>query len=341
MVTLKDVAALANVSLSTVSIIVNGKALERNISLATQERVNHAIMQLGYQPNAAARRLRYSLENRPRIMLFWPFDIRTSMIYSLLTGINQQLEKIQFDCELVIQTYKNDRIEQSSKDLLTNTYNGIIVGGATTVDIEFLENLNTQIPIVLINRDSKKLSTVCVEATEIAKAAVSMLLHENVKQVAIVSSKSHFSASNQRIKEFARQCKAEKIQILPENFLTAPNSYEGGIAVAEEYLKLENKADTIFCESDVIALGMIYYFNIKGIRVPQEVRLISIGTLDAEQTQYCTPSITIISVPSEKIAGAAIDILAEKIYSKNSLLAIQKIVTPELYIRSSFPVKSN
>lgn len=337
MVTLKDVAALAKVSLSTVSIIVNGKAQERNISPATQTKVHQAIAQLGYQPNVAARRLRYSLENRPRIVLFWPFDIRTNMLSALLNGINRQLEQLAFDCELVIQTYKNDHIEQSAKDLLTNAFNGIIVGGSSQIDIQFLESLKSPIPIILLNRESTDLSTVSVKADKIAKLAIDLFLQKQITNVTVVASKSNFSASNQRTQAFIQQCQAKHISITPRKTLAAINSYEGGIAIAKDYLTLKNKATTIFCETDVIALGMLYYFNNQKIRIPQDIQILSIGTLGREQTQYVTPAISIIDVPSEKIARTALNILAEKIQRKGTRQIIHQEVEPELYIRDSLP----
>ena len=71
MATIKDVAKQAGVSVTTVSIIINGKAEERKISAATQQRVAEAMRDLGYQPNLSARRLRSQENERPVIAFFW------------------------------------------------------------------------------------------------------------------------------------------------------------------------------------------------------------------------------------------------------------------------------
>lgn len=75
MATIKDVAKQAGVSVTTVSIIINGKAEERKISAATQERVAEAMRDLGYQPNLSARRLRSQENERPVIAFFWPIGL--------------------------------------------------------------------------------------------------------------------------------------------------------------------------------------------------------------------------------------------------------------------------
>jgi LacI family purine nucleotide synthesis repressor len=339
MATLKDVAKMANVSLSTVSIVVNGKAKERNISIETQKKVNLAIKKLDYRPNAAARHLRYALNNRPRIALFWPFDTRTTMLSAILTGINHKLEMLNFDCELVVQTYKSNHIENSTKELLENTYSGIIVGGASPKDIHFLENNCEKIPTVLLNRTSEILSTVCVPASDVADAVISLLKEREISQVMIARSNNFLTASSQRTDAVIQQCNIENIKITDANIMIAPNSYEGGIQMAKMYLDSHRDISTIFCESDMIALGMAYYFNEKNVRIPSDVALLAVGTLGMEQTKYSTPPITIVDIPSEKIAGTAINVLQEQMNNKTEALypSQKKFIKPEIHIRKSFP----
>lgn len=93
MVTLKDVAKLAEVSVSTVSIVINGKTKERNIPLKTYNKVMKAIDELGYQPNVSARRLRNLDRAKPIIALYWTLDARTNMLTALLAGIQSEIEK--------------------------------------------------------------------------------------------------------------------------------------------------------------------------------------------------------------------------------------------------------
>ena len=70
MATIKDVAKAAGVSVTTVSIVINGKAEERAISEATINKIHKAMRELGYQPNLSARRLRTSEKPVPVIAFF-------------------------------------------------------------------------------------------------------------------------------------------------------------------------------------------------------------------------------------------------------------------------------
>ena len=87
MATIKDVAKAAGVSVTTVSIIINGKAEERKISEATRDRVLETMRELGYQPNLSARRLRNQDSKKPVIAFFWPIDYRTTILTSSVTMI--------------------------------------------------------------------------------------------------------------------------------------------------------------------------------------------------------------------------------------------------------------
>ena len=81
MVTIKQIAQEVGISSSTVSIVLGGKAAERKISTATQEKIFAAAARLGYQPNMAARSLRGgSGANELVVALFWAQDFRARIV---------------------------------------------------------------------------------------------------------------------------------------------------------------------------------------------------------------------------------------------------------------------
>ena len=161
MATIKDVAKQAGVSVTTVSIIINGKAEERKISAATQERVAEAMRDLGYQPNLSARRLRSQENERPVIAFFWPLDYRVSILASFLNFIQIEIAESGFDCEMMIQTYENDKLEQYGTTFLKNGYSGAIIGACSAKDQQSLEGLCPRMPVIQINRESEQFNTVC------------------------------------------------------------------------------------------------------------------------------------------------------------------------------------
>ncbi|WP_334074491.1 MULTISPECIES: substrate-binding domain-containing protein [Paenibacillus] len=339
MVTMKDVAKLAEVSVSTVSIVVNGKAKERNIPLKTYDKVVKAMDELGYQPNVSARRLRNLDQAKPIIALYWTLDARTNMLAALLAGIQSEIEKKQFECELVIRIYTNDQIAKDAKEIKNNSYSGIIIGATSESDVAYLESLSPRMPIVLINRKSKIFSTVYVDSEEVATEAVSLLTKQSIRQIGVAAIESPYVASSQRINAFLEECKKQQISVEQRHMIKAPNSLAGGLIAAEKYLQITDRPRVLFCESDTIVLGMIHQFNRQNIRIPEEVAIISIGMTGPDATQYSTPSITTIDIPSEKIAAAAIAILHESLSKKNlheRLMPVHLKIPPKTYIRASF-----
>ena len=340
MVTMKDVAQLAGVSVSTVSIVVNNKAKERSIPLDTYNKVIDAASQLGYQPNVSARLLRNPSTPKPVIALYWPLDERTNILATLLSNIQLELSKNNFDCELIIQTYTNDKFKEYCKEIINNTYSGVIIGAASQSDIDYLESISTNSPIILINRKSEKYSTVKVNSTDVADQGVSLLLENSIKNVAVISTEAKYYESSKRISAFMSACKKNDISIDKDHTISVPNSYEGGIKAAEKYLLMKEMPNVIFCESDIIVLGMIYKFNRLNISVPDDVSIISIGSTSSSNTEYSTPSVTVIDIPSEEIVSNVISILLEKLTEKdlhNKLTPIHKKITPIIKIRDSFP----
>ena len=104
MATIREVAALAGVSLSTVSIVINGQAAERKITDATCKKVWDAVEQLGYHPNIAARKLRVPDSGTLTIALYWSNDFRTALLGRFLQGMQRELSA-RPDIELVVVTY--------------------------------------------------------------------------------------------------------------------------------------------------------------------------------------------------------------------------------------------
>ena len=162
MSTLKDVAALAQCSLTTASIVANGRGDEMHISPATQQRVAEAIQQLQYRPDRGAQLLRAG-RRRLTIALYWPLDHRTTLLgdrlYNFYSILQQEQEPAD-PYELLIQTYFSGRLGEMLSPILQGRYDGVIIGGAGEQDLIQLENADISTPLVLINARSSGAATI-------------------------------------------------------------------------------------------------------------------------------------------------------------------------------------
>lgn len=317
MATIKDVAKQAGVSVTTVSIIINGKSEERKISPATCKRVTEVMKELGYQPNLSARRLRYQDSKRPAIAFFWPIDYRTAILSSFLNSLQLEIQVLGFDCELVIQTYENDKLDQSAAAIINNGYNGIIIGACSARDLEYLESLSPRMPLVLINRYSDHFSTVCTDNTEIGLKVARLFRQKGYTEAAVIASQHSYVATGLRTQAFLYACSQLGVNVMANHILKGPGNIEGGFQTAEKYCHLSDPPKVIFCDSDAMAIGALNAFHKHGIRIPDDVEILTIAMLEPENTQYSIPSLSVVEMPNRDVGKIIIDLLHEKITSNN------------------------
>lgn len=317
MSTLKDVAKRAGVSVSTVSIIANGREKERKISPETIDKVTKAIKELNYRPNVSARSLKYVAKPTIKFVLFWPQDERILMLSSILSGINQKITDDNFKCQIIVNLYLPNKLSEQIKDLNKFEFQGIIIGGPSEQDLQELNALNISLPVVLINRKTDHFNSVSVDPLQLAQQAVALYTSKNINSILTVGIVNKFQASNYRLNSFISLAEKEGIEIKPQFKLAVNNSFEDGIKIAKYYSHMETPPKNIFVESDIIAIGMVKEFSKIGLKPKEDYSLISIGNLESLRTLYTTPSISLIDVPSHKISAAAISILEKQEHNKH------------------------
>ena len=85
------------------------------------------------------------------------------------------------------------------------------------------------------------------------------------------------------------------------------NSTDGGIQAARDFLKLEERPDVVFCDSDAIALGALYAFYQAGIRIPKDLSVLSIGLHHSSTSKCSIPPLTVSEVPLTQMAEGCMD----------------------------------
>lgn len=313
MPTIKDVAAAAGVSPTTVSLVINGRGPEHRIPAETVERVHAAMQQLGYQPNMSARRLRSSVDRRPVIAFFWPLDYRSNMMGFFLSLIQQAFKDKNFDCELAVRPYLNDHIEDSCASLVQNSYSGVIVGAASERDVRHLENLNTQVPIVLINRESNKYSTSGCNSNKVGLLAASLIRQKGYRQVALIRAQRSYLAANRRMEAFVFACKQLGIQVPQELIIGGANTIDGGSQATEKLCAMATLPKMLVCESDSMVQGVLYTLHRYGVLIPQDMELLCFSMQSPEIISYLIPSVSAISMPSVEITRQAVAALISHI----------------------------
>lgn len=335
MATVKDVAKQAGVSPSTVSIIMNGKGEERKIPDATCQRVQEAARLLGYRPDLNARRLRSGLSHKPVVALFWPVDFRLQILASFINGITKELHMQGVECELTIRTFENDHLDDYTHSLTEDSYSAILIGACSADDLKHLESLNLPMPVILINRESERYSSVGVDNLWIGRKAAELIADKGYQESVLVAAEQRYLQTKRRTNAFLEAAEELGIKIAPEHILRVDGDMAGGASAAVRYLSLERKPKIMFCESDAIAIGAIHAFLRLGVVIPDQLEVLAVSMLGEQDSLYCFPSLSIINLPNERIASQAVRVMLDAMKSKINQ-PTRQIIECEVIFRDSF-----
>lgn len=310
MPTIKDVAALSGVSVSTVSIIVNGQADQRKISTKTQEKVAKAIETLNYRPNVSAKKLR-SNHKEYMIGVYWAADYRTNFLARLISGMQSQILQYEYHVNIVICPYKNDYLHTEKGFQDGTSFHAVIIANTSPADMKFLEKITPRIPIVLYNRCSEYYNTVTINDFDAGKKAALQFLSKGLTDIGLVLHKKPYLAMSLRTQGFIETCKQNGIVIPEQNIITTENITDesylfDGVLAAEKFLKLPHRPRAIYCESDSLAQGMLYILNKNHVKIPEDVAIIAIGMGNPDANKYTNPPLTVVEIPIERIAAECI-----------------------------------
>lgn len=342
MPTIKDVAKKAGVSATTVSIILGGKSEERKIPAATCERVREAAREIGYRPDPSAKRLRGGGDRKPVIAFFWPMDYRLPVLASFLNSISKELREQNAQCEIVVQTFENNRLCDSAQVLQDHYYSAIIVGACSASDLEFLEAQKLSIPVVLINRPSQQYSYVCVDNEKIGREAAEMIYKKGYRSVALLTASERYLQTRRRTTAFIDTCRELGISVDDKHIISVPGNLSGGSMGAVQFCYLNNRPKMLFCESASLALGALSTFQRLNISIPADLEVLAISMIGQEETLYSLPSLSIIDLPNEKMAAGAIRIILHQLREvlSGSSTPIHEMAEAEIILRDSFRMPS-
>ncbi len=335
MATIKDVAKECGVSVTTVSLIINGKAKERRISEETCERVHTAMKKLGYRPNAGARALRASDDARPIIAFFWPNDNRSGMQGDFLGHFQNVLTELNYDAKIVAESYTSGKLEKAGAPITSASYSAVIIGACTAEDILWLESQSPRIPVVLMNRDSNVFSTICSDNEEIGMSAARLIKLAGYNEVAVLTSTRPYVATGVRVRAFLNACKTLDIKVRDEWIIKNENSIEGGVKAAEVYCNLPNRPQMVYADSDSMAVGALYTFYKHGLKLPDDVALLAIALRNKGITEYSIPPCTVVAMPSKKIAKSCIETIRTLLAAPEKA-PIHVVIEPEVIVRQTF-----
>lgn len=326
---IKDIAAETNLSITTVSRVINGKAREYRIGKSSEKKVLDAVQKLNYKPDYAAVSLRSGKSKA--IALLIP-SLNNPFFASMASEINKDLRKEGF---ITILSESSENIENEKdilKNLLKRNIEGLIIVPSGE-DYEHIVELKSQgLPIVCIDRYFEELDIPYVSTDNYAGAysATEYLIKKGHRKIAVIQGVNQSVPNKQRVKGYKDAMNQEKLDdtaISGDAF-----SVQNGYLETKLLLQKKERPTAIFAFSNTIAMGCLKALKEENIKIPEEMSLITFD--DNPLLDFLSTPLTCVVQPEIDIANLAIRFLYS-IIDKKPLETQQVLLKPELKIRKS------
>jgi LacI family sucrose operon transcriptional repressor len=302
--TIKDIAEMVGVTVTTVSRVLNNRGY---ISEVTRRKVYQAMEDLQYQPNEIARSLSRSKSNLIGLII-------PTIDYPFYAELANHLEYYAAS-----QGYKillcNSRMDQEKEkqfiDMLkSNQVDGIVMG-SHTLNVE--DYVNAKYPIVTFDRCiAEGIPYVASDNYQGGVLATELLINKGCKKIAHISGDLNLNLlGNLRSQAFLNTMKKQKIApiLLEIEYDVFENvKYEKRI---HELFQLYPDIEGIFVCNDMVAVSLLKVCHQLGKRIPEDVKIV--GYDDIRYASICIPQLTTIKQPLEEMCKLALDLIIQQI----------------------------
>ncbi|MGH4039177.1 MAG: LacI family DNA-binding transcriptional regulator [Sphaerochaeta sp.] len=327
-INMKDIAKEANVSVATVSYVIN-KKVDQKIPKNTVDRVETAIKKLGYVPNLAARSLVHNKSNLIGVVIPQTEPGKQFMFSNPFYG--ELLSSIEYNCR--ISGYhvliSGTDINQSYLEIANKrSLDGIIIVGIHPSGY-YKDLINSQIPVVLIDSYCAGLPfmSISLKDREGARMATEYLIKKGHTKIGFASGEiKEDGVTYDRYQGYLDSLKDAGIDI-NQNYIFEGNvSQQFGRDLGYEISKSEDRPTAIFASADVIAVGLINGLKRNGFSLPDDMSII--GFDDTWLARDCDPKLTTIKQDVALKGKMAVDMLLtdeDKLYKNDMILDVELV----------------
>jgi len=304
-VTIYDVAREANVSMATVSRVVNGNP---NVKPSTRKKVLETIERLGYRPNAVARGL--ASKKTTTVGAIIP-DI-SSIFYSELTrGIEDIATMYKYNIILSNSDQNKEKELRLIETMLEKQVDGIIFMGGEITEEHVQQFKNANVPVVLAATQdaSNELPSINIDYQRAAYEATKMLIESTNEQPALVTGNEFIQSNGLKYKGYVKAIEEASLEFDESLVIEEECTYNGGLLAVEALLEKGVKPKAIFVTTDEMAVGVIHGLQDKGIRVPEDVQVF--GFNNTRISLMVRPTLTTVVQPMYDIGAVAMRLLTK------------------------------
>jgi LacI family transcriptional regulator len=331
-ISIVDIANLLNISKTTVSFILNGRAQEKRISEELVQKVLKLVKEVGYKPNSLAKSLRTGKSNIIGLMVE---DISNPFF----ANIARLIEDRAYEKGYRIIYCSTDNDTEKTQDLITmfrdRHVDGYIMAPPRNIEEDVQDLIKSGLPVVMFDRYLPNVDTdyVIVDNQFSTYSATRHLIEQGYSKIAYITFSSEQTQMLDRMNGYKNALKEDKLKTYikeidfnrNEELIKEPLS---------AYLKKNPGIDAILFGTDHIGTCGLKVINQLGLKVPEDLAIVSFDDYDVFELH--SPSVTAIAQPIEAIADNVISLLLKKLDAHNSNQTTQKItLSTTLNIRNS------
>ena len=302
MITIRDVARQAGVSVATVSRVLNNSAL---VSPDTRDVVMKAVTQLGYRPNANAQALATQVSDTIGVVVMDVSDAFFGALVKAVDTVAQQHQKYVLICN----SYHEAEKERHAIEVLIRQLCSALIVHSKALSDDELSDFMQHIPgMVLINRIVPGYAHRCVGLDNVSGAlmATRMLLNHGHQRIGYLSSNHGIEDDDMRREGWSKALQEQGI-IAPDSWIGSGSpDMQGGEAAMVELLGRNLGLTAVFAYNDSMAAGALTTLKDNGIVVPQHLSLI--GFDDIPISRYTDPQLTTVRYPVMSMAKLATEL---------------------------------
>jgi LacI family transcriptional regulator len=327
--TIREVATAAGVSTGTVSRVLNANA---TVHPDIRRKVQRAIDDLGYSPNAVARSMRIRSTHTIGCILR---EINIPQLAGFVKAAHDVLDEVGFSLVISNSEGRKDRERELLSRLSRRQADGVMMGPYTPIAGEFEAFLrDLDIPIVLIDRDQPAWAdAVMADHAQGMRSAVGHLLDLGHRRVALITGERGLYPARERIRGYQEAFAARGLA--PDPSLIQAGSFlpNAGFRISSAMLGQRDPPTAVISGGIDMLSGVLRAVRGRGLRIPEDVSVVASG--HSELAELVTPPIAVIGWDQAEVGRIAAGMLLERIRNDDVPEARRVLVPNEFIARAS------
>jgi len=326
-VTIKDVAALAQTSVTTVSLILNHKG--QRFSPETIDRVRKAQVKLGYTPDYFAQNM---VNKQTRTIAVLVPDINNPFFSEFIQGI----EEIAYQHDFIPLVYsagtQNQKVNYYLKELVRRKVDGLILA-VSGLDEGILRQLaSQQMPYILLDQSEKQHQSdeIMVQDLIGGQLATDYLIQQGHRRIGIVLPANSAWNIEQRLLGYRKTLAAHQITVQEDWIINTELSKKGGYQATDQVIA--SGVTAVFAVNDELAIGLYRGFAERQLSIPENLSIVGYDNVD--WCEYVTPKLTTVRQPIFELGQEAARLLLDRIADPKKAIQ-QRILAVDLIKRDS------